>query len=139
MNQDEFKNDSRSRYVQDKMKKLTKEKSKKIISDVKKKVSPKQNPTKETTSTFYRQTTLHSASDLFIDSKVLLDNLCERPCGLTEVRRDGKDTNAVIRVIKQEFKRCKEKNMPDAEVMTHMQTVASTCWVSTGLSLTKDN
>ena len=36
--------------------------------------------------------------------KMLLSALCERPnVGLTEVRRDGKDSSAVVAIVKHEF------------------------------------
>ena len=60
----------------------------------------------------------------------MLDELCKRPSGLTEVRRDGKDNDSVIRVIKQEFEKCQENGMQGDELKKHMETFASACWVS---------
>ena len=114
MNQEQFANISKSKLVQDKVKKFSKEKSKKIITEIKKKANSTRQPGTET--------------GLF-DTNLLLETLCERPSGLTEVRRDGKDNNAVVRIIKQEFKRCEEKGMTEYELTTHMQSFASASWV----------
>ena len=114
MNQEQFKNISKSKLVQDKVKKFSKEKSKKIISEIKK----KSNSTKH-----------QSIETGLIDTKLILETLCERPTGLTEVRRDGKDNNAVVVIIQQEFKRCEEKGMSDSDLTTHMQSFASASWV----------
>ena len=98
--------------IQDKIKMFSNGKSKKIISEVKKNSRPD-----ETSSASIENVT------------VCLEKLCERPSGLTEVRRDGKDNAAVQRVIKEEFKRCEEKGMPNAELLKHMQTFTFACWV----------
>jgi predicted component of type VI protein secretion system len=37
--------------------------------------------------------------------EIILKSLCERPPGLTEVRRDGKDDAAVTSVIREELRR----------------------------------
>ena len=61
--------------------------------------------------------------------KSFLTTLCRRPTvGLTEVRRDGKDTAAVAKVIKKEFM-LKMDVMDQQEFITHMHTYASACWV----------
>ena len=134
MHQEEFRKYSKSRYVQDKLKQFSKEKSRRIIAQVKRKLSSpniqnlevESNPSEGTS---YTQGTL-------VDCRISMDKLCERPRGLTEVRRDGKDNNAIVRVIKQEVNRCEEGDMPDSELMTHMQSFASACWVSKAFSLT---
>ena len=61
--------------------------------------------------------------------KMLLAAICQRPqLGLTEVRRDGKDSNAVTAVIEHEFARC--KHLEYSELAKHMESFASACWVS---------
>ena len=61
--------------------------------------------------------------------KSFLLTLCRRPTvGLTEVRRDGKDTAAVAAVIKKEFV-LKMEVMDQQEFISHMHTYASACWV----------
>ena len=60
----------------------------------------------------------------------MVDNFCKRPNGLTEVRRDGKDNDAIIKVIKEEFRQCEEKGIPFDEICNHMEIFASGCWVS---------
>ena len=61
--------------------------------------------------------------------KALLDELCKRPSvGLTEVRRDGKDNAAIATAITNEFQRC-VGNMSETDLMNHMHTFASACWV----------
>ena len=61
----------------------------------------------------------------------LLKELCKRPAvGLTEVRRDGKDTEAVANVIAKEFKRCVDGGMSQQEFVNHMHNYAHACWVS---------
>ena len=60
----------------------------------------------------------------------MFEKLCERPSGLTEVRRDGKDNDSVIRVIKQEFDKCQENGMQGDELQKHMETFSNACWVS---------
>ena len=59
----------------------------------------------------------------------MLEKLCKRPSGLTEVRRDGKDDESVIKVIKQEYDKCKENVMSDQDLCKHMETFAAACWV----------
>ena len=61
----------------------------------------------------------------------MLKKVCERPSGLTEVRRDGKDTDAVARVIEKEFKICEEKGQSGEVLCKYMESFASACWVST--------
>ena len=39
-----------------------------------------------------------------MDVKRFLEKVCERPKGFTEVRRDGKDQDAVVNVIRNEIK-----------------------------------
>ena len=135
MNQEEFQHQSKSANIQEKVKKFSKEKSTKIIAEIKKKVS----------SSKHSELSLPSQSDLgtiksmvVFDPTIVLEKICERPSGLTEVRRDGKDNAAVIRVIKEEFKRCQEKKemkMTDLELTSHMRYFASACWVSNLLLL----
>ena len=60
----------------------------------------------------------------------MFEKLCKRPSGLTEVRRDGKDNDSVIKVIKQEFEKCQENGLQGEELQKHMETFASACWVS---------
>ena len=60
---------------------------------------------------------------------MMLEKLCKRPSGLTEVRRDGKDDESVIKVIKQEYDKCKENVMSDQDLGKHMETFAAACWV----------
>ena len=60
----------------------------------------------------------------------MFDKLCERPRGLTEVRRDGKDNDSVIRVIKKEFDKCQENGIQGEKLQKHMEIFASACWVS---------
>ena len=63
--------------------------------------------------------------------KKLLKELCTRPTvGMTEVRRDGKDTDAVARTIKDEFVRC-VNIMSQPDFVNHMHIFAYACWVST--------
>ena len=60
----------------------------------------------------------------------LLKELCKRPVvGLTEVRRDGKDTEAVAKVIKDEFLRS-VNIMSQPDFVNHMHIFAYGCWVS---------
>ena len=60
----------------------------------------------------------------------MVEIFCKRPKGLTEVRRDGKDNDAIIKVIKEEFRQCEEKGLPFEEIRNHMEIFASGCWVS---------
>ena len=58
-----------------------------------------------------------------------LQELGKRPsCGLTEVRRDGKDNAAIAKVITEEANRCSE-SMDQMEFVYHMRTYATACWV----------
>ena len=110
MDKEESQNNAKPANVQDKIRQFSKEKSKKIVADIKKKTNTSKQPDFSTT-------------------KVLL-TVCERPSGLTEVRRDGKDNDAVIRVIKEEYRRCKEKKeMSDLQLTEHMGYFAAACWV----------
>ena len=110
MNKEESQNHAKSTSVQDKIKLFSKEKSKKIVSEIKKKTNTSKQPDISTT--------------------MALETVCERPSGLTEVRRDGKDNAAVIRVIKEEYRQCKEKNeMSDLQLTEHMRSFAAACWV----------
>ena len=59
----------------------------------------------------------------------MLGKFCERPSGLTEVRRDGKDDDAIVGVIKEEYQSCKEKGLSDEQIDKHMEIFASGCWV----------
>ena len=60
---------------------------------------------------------------------MMMEILCKRPSGLTEVRRDGKDNESVIKVIKQEHDKCKENGMSDQDLCKHMETFSAACWV----------
>ena len=61
--------------------------------------------------------------------KKLLRELCKRPTtGLTEVRRDGKDTDAMAKVITKEFNRC-INIMSQPDFVNHMHVYAYGCWV----------
>ena len=62
-------------------------------------------------------------------SEEILEELCTRPSGLTEVRRDGKDNAAMTSVIKKEFERCIGQ-MGEDDFTTHMRTYSAACWVS---------
>lgn len=62
--------------------------------------------------------------------KRLLKELCKRPTiGITEVRRDGKDTEAIAKVITKEFNRC-INFMSQHDFVNHMHVYAYGCWVS---------
>jgi len=62
--------------------------------------------------------------------KAFLRNLCRRPAvGLTEVRRDGKDTDSVARVITKEFNRCVD-SMDQDQFVNHMHTYTAACWAT---------
>ena len=65
------------------------------------------------------------------DTETMLKKVCERPSELTEVRRDGKDNDAVASVIEQEFKRCEEKGQSGEDLCKHIESFASACWVRT--------
>ena len=85
-------------------------------------MSPKLNLISEDVSNNLRK--IHIKSH-----KMLLAAICKRPkLGLTEVRRDGKDSTAVIAIIKYEFERC--KHLEFSELTKHMESFASACWVS---------
>ena len=69
-----------------------------------------------------------------------LEELCRRPSvGLTEVRRDGRDDEAVAKVIKTEFERSAKSMggrssllqpyMAQTDHVNHMRTFAAACWV----------
>ena len=60
----------------------------------------------------------------------MLEKFCKRPDGLTEIRRDGKDNDAIINVIKEEYKMCEEKGLTMEEISNHMEIFTSACWVS---------
>ena len=64
-----------------------------------------------------------------MDVQTFLKKVCERPSGFTEVRRDGKDQDAVVKVIKNEIKICEEKGMPDNLLCKHIEVFASSAWV----------
>lgn len=113
MNSEEGRNPSKPKNVQGKVKTFSKENSKRIIAEIRKRA----NSSKRT------------SNESAVDETIMLAKLSERPTGLTEVRRDGKDNNAVVRVIQQEFKRCQEKKMSDSDLITHMQSFTSACWV----------
>jgi hypothetical protein len=97
-------------------------KSENIISEIKKKVW------------LTKHTEVNNGASneviLTVDTKRMLESLCERPSGLTEVRRDGKDNATIFRVIQQEFKRCEESGESGDDLCKHMQSFASACWVS---------
>ena len=110
MNKEESQNNAKPANVQDKIKLFSKQKSQKILAEIKKKTNTSKQPDISTT--------------------MALETVCERPSGLTEVRRDGKDNAAVIRVIKEEYRQCKEKNeMSDLQLTEHMRSFAAACWV----------
>ena len=99
-------------------------KSNNIIGDIKKKINlTKQTEVDNLDGESYEER-------LILDTKMMIESLCERPRDLTEVRRDGKDNAAVCKVIQQEFKRCEEKGKSGEELCKHMQSFASACWVS---------
>ena len=80
MNKEESQNNAKPANVQDMIKQFSKEKSKKIVAEIKKKTNTSKQP------------------DIsLLDTTMVLETVCERPSGLTEVRRDGKDNAAVIR------------------------------------------
>ena len=59
-----------------------------------------------------------------------LNKLFKRPEeNMTEVRRDGKDNEVVCKVIRKEYERTMEV-MKGPEFRSHMESVASVCWVS---------
>ena len=61
--------------------------------------------------------------------KKLLREVCKRPTiGLTEVRRDGKDTDAIAKIITKEFYRCINV-MSQQDFVNHMHVYAYGCWV----------
>ena len=64
-----------------------------------------------------------------MDTETVLEKLCERPKGLTVVRRDGKDDDAVIKIIKEEYERCQDMSISDEERQSQCQNYASACWV----------
>ena len=113
MNKEESQNNAKPANVQDMIKQFSKEKSKKIVAEIKKKTNTSKQP------------------DIsLLDTTKVLETVCERPKGLTEVRRDGKDNAAVILVIKEEYRRCKEKKeMSDLQLTEHMHNFAAGCWV----------
>ena len=113
MNKEESQNNAKPANVQDKIKLFSKEKSQKILAEIKKKTNTSKQP-----------------DNSLLDTTMVLETVCERPNGLTEVRRDGKDNAAVIRVIKEEYRRCKEKKeMSDLQLTEHMHNFAAGCWV----------
>ena len=61
-----------------------------------------------------------------------LKELCLRPSGLTEVRRDGKDNDAVAKVIREEFTaRCYEvleEGLNKSKFVRRMKEYAAACW-----------
>ena len=62
--------------------------------------------------------------------KNFLATLCRRPAqGVTEVRRDNKDTVAVAKVIKKEFV-SKMDVMDQQDFINHMHAYASAAWVN---------
>ena len=77
-----------------------------------------------------------------------LEELCRRPSvGLTEVRRDGRDDEAVAKVIKNEFERSAKSMggrssllqpyMAQTDHVNHMRTFAAACWVRLITTITK--
>ena len=62
--------------------------------------------------------------------KNFLATLCRRPArGVTEVRRDNKDTVAVAKVIKKEFV-SKMDVMDQQDFINHMHAYTSAAWVN---------
>ena len=131
MDQQEFKTYSKSKNADyASLKAFSKYKSNKIISDVKTKInSTKQIFTEVKQKPGSKESTKESI--IVIDNDTMLDKICKRPSGLTEVRRDGKDNEAIGRVIQQEFRRCEESGKSGEELCKHMQSFASACWVCT--------
>ena len=69
--------------------------------------------------------------------KKLLRELCKRPStGLTEVRRDGKDNDAIAKVITKEFYRC-INIMSQHDFVNHMHVYTYGCWVRSIISFVK--
>ncbi len=57
--------------------------------------------------------------------------LCQRPAGLTEVRRDGKDNAAVTKVIRAEFRRRLAMDKKSKKKFIHrMEEYAAACWAT---------
>ena len=59
----------------------------------------------------------------------MIEAFCKRPDGLTEVRRDGKDNNSIVKVIREEYNTCKENELSDEQISNHMKIFSSACWV----------
>ena len=62
--------------------------------------------------------------------EAFLKEICQRPQNLTEVRRDGKDDEAIAKVITAEFERRAGKNKPFGRMRLEkkMRVFASACW-----------
>ena len=130
MDQQQFKTYSKSKNTERTLKVFSKSKSNKIVSDIKKKInSTKQIFTEVNKKPGSKESTRESI--LLVDYDIMLYKVCDRPSGLTEVRRDGKDNDAVARVIQQEFRRCEERGKTGEELCRHMESFASACWVRT--------
>ena len=130
MDQQEFKTYSKSKNAERTLKAFSKYKSNKIISDVKTKInSAKQIFTEVKQKPGSNESKKESI--IVVDNDIMLDKICKRPSGLTEVRRDGKDNGAIARVIQQEFRRCEENGKSGEDLCKHMQSFASACWVHT--------
>ena len=124
MDQKQFKAYTKSKNVESHLNIFTRCKSNKIISDTKIKINSTKKAFKDA-----KKKDETGESTAVVYNKIMLEKLCQRPTGLTEVRRDGKDNDAIVRVIQLEFKRCEEKGMSGEELCKHMQTFASACWV----------
>ncbi len=61
-----------------------------------------------------------------------MQKLRQRPAGLTEVRRDGKDDDAVRKVIMAEFRRrlALDKKMSKKKMVHRMNEYAAACWAT---------
>ena len=130
MDQQQFKTYSKSKPTYQKTKVYSKYKSNNIIGDIKKKInSTKQVFTEVKQKPGSKETERESI--IVVDNDIMLAKVCERPSGLTEVRRDGKDNDAIARVIHMEFRRCEESGKSGEELCKHMQSFASACWVRT--------
>jgi hypothetical protein len=98
MDQQQFKTYSKSKNTERTLKVFSKSKSNKIVSDIKKKInSTKQIFNEVNKKPGSKESTRESI--LLVDYDIMLYKVCDRPSGLTEVRRDGKDNDAVARVI----------------------------------------
>jgi protein-tyrosine phosphatase len=68
-----------------------------------------------------------SKSATNMSDEMLLAELCKRPKGLTEVRRDGKDNRAIEEVIKAELQKRRNEGRAEAQ---GMEDYAKGCWAA---------